>query len=399
LSNAVKFTKKGYIKLSIDAQRSKGSSSLLTICVQDSGIGIPENKLKTIFEPFIQSEQDITHRYGGTGLGLAISKRIAIKMGGDVWAEQNKSSGSAFYFTACLENIPNKAIKRVRSVKLKNKHVLLSSHSSETKKILAHEFELAGMRVSWVEFEQLATFFENRSTFDFDIAVIDFGKTVKEYDLSSGQGLSSPFDKIKPSNYAFDFIACSIPVSGITDTFRKVGFKGYLPKPISRVKLFEMIAYVMGMGEEIQTTNTMDSQIVTAHLLSENKKHGASILLVEDNPVNQKMTQLMLSKAGYNIEIAVNGQDAVEKYTSAPQAYDLIFMDINMPVMNGFDATVHIREFEKQKLNDQRIPILALTANVLDDFKEKCIQAGMDAFLTKPIKRELVFNAINQYTN
>ncbi|MBU2455240.1 MAG: response regulator, partial [Proteobacteria bacterium] len=196
----------------------------------------------------------------------------------------------------------------------------------------------------------------------------------------------------------FDFIACSIPVPGIADTFHKAGFKGFLPKPISKRKLFEMISYVMGMEKGIvDPSEKKRNEIVTAHVLSENKKYAASILLVEDNPVNQKMTNLMLSKAGYMIDIASDGREAVEKYTSHPEAYDLIFMDINMPHMNGFQATKLIRSFEIENPLVQKIPILALTANVLDDFKHKCVEAGMDDFLTKPIKRDLVFKAIQQW--
>jgi CheY-like chemotaxis protein len=163
-----------------------------------------------------------------------------------------------------------------------------------------------------------------------------------------------------------------------------------------------MISYVLGINTAgSQGENHFDgsrgNEILTSHSLSENKKHGASILLVEDNPVNRKMAGLMLTKAGYRIRMAENGQEAVDKYTQEPSAYDLILMDINMPVMNGFDATRRIREFESQSRSGERIPILALTANVLDDFKDQCKEVGMDAFLTKPIKRELVFRAINQW--
>lgn len=393
LGNAVKFTHHGIIKVSLDSQQVDDNKILLTICVKDSGIGIPKSKLEGIFEPFIQSEDDITSRYGGTGLGLAISKNIAKKMGGNLWAESKENYGSSFYFSSRLKMVPNKDIKRIRPAQLKGKKVLLSNTSGDAYKILEHEFELAGMKVEHVDFKDLKSHLNHNQSEEYDIAVIDFGRVVKSFNTD----VIKQFSFIVNEPPCFDFIACSVPMPGITDAFAKAGFKGFLPKPIARRKLFEMVAYVIGIKLESTCEDKTEQEIVTTHVLSENKKYNASILLVEDNLVNQKMTSLMLSKAGYMIEIAENGQVAVEKYTSNPDAYDLIFMDINMPKMNGFEATQLIRSHEKEELTDKRIPILALTANVLDDFKTQCYESGMDDFLTKPIKRDLVLNAILEW--
>ncbi|MCP4023739.1 MAG: response regulator, partial [Desulfobacteraceae bacterium] len=138
-------------------------------------------------------------------------------------------------------------------------------------------------------------------------------------------------------------------------------------------------------------------KIITAHSIAESKKYSASILLVEDNIVNQKMTKLMLSKAGYSIDVADNGKVALEKYTTDPEGYDLIFMDINMPVMDGLEATRRIRAYEVEQEIKRKVPILALTANVLDNFKKRCLESGMDDFLVKPIKREIVFQSLKQW--
>lgn len=395
LGNAVKFTDKGIIKVSIDSEQTRENSSILTVSVQDSGIGIAKDKLEKIFKPFIQSEDDITSRYGGTGLGLAISKNIANKMGGDVWAESIDNKGSTFYFTACFQVAENKKVSRVRPAQLKDKKVLLVTTSDETYKILFHELNLAGMEVFHINITDLSPFLAEPANQYFDIAIIDFGKIVK----TSIQELSEKINKIRPDRCQFEFIACSVPVPGIADTFSKAGFKGFLPKPISRRKLFEMVSYVIGMEGAVINSSEEKNEILTAHLLSENRKYAASILLVEDNPVNQKMTNLMLTKAGYMIDIASDGKEAVAKYTSNPDAYDLIFMDINMPKMDGFTATKVIRSFEAESKSVQKIPILALTANVLDGFERKCMECGMDAFLTKPIKRDIVFNAIQKWSN
>jgi len=394
LSNAVKFTHKGHIKLSIDAKKIAREKFEIIISVQDSGIGIPKKDLKKIFKPFIQSEDDITNRYGGTGLGLAIIKNIAGKMQGDVWVESTENKGSVFYFTSCFKAGENKKTQRVRPVRLNGKKVLISTTSEETCKILVHELSLANIETSHVDFNDLESYLKKHGDNDFDVVIFDFGKFVK----IDSRDLTRKLQNILPVNCKYDSIACSIPSPGIADIFCKAGFKAFLPKPISRKKLYDMVSYVIGMKKENFTPVTAPKEIITAHILSENKKASASILLVEDNLVNQKMTNLMLSKAGYLIDIASDGKEAVDKYISSPEAYDLIFMDINMPKMNGFEATKLIRSFERNNKSIQEIPILALTANVLDDFKEKCTQAGMNEFLTKPIKRELVFQAIQQWT-
>ncbi len=393
LGNAVKFTKEGIIKVCLDSEQIDQDHIKLIVSVTDTGIGIANNELEKIFKPFVQSEDDITNRYGGTGLGLAISRNIAKKMGGHLWAESKLNKGSTFYFTARYKTAENKKVKRIRPARLNGKRVLLSTTSDETYHILYHELGLAGMVITHVILPELEFELKKNTEKRFDIAIIDFGKTVK---IAENE-LINKLIGLSPNTYSFDFIACSIPVPGIADVFSRAGFKGYLPTPVSKKKLFEMLSYIMGMEDEKPHLSDSSAPILTSHLLSENKKYAASILLVEDNPVNQKMTKLMLSKAGYMIDIARDGREAVKKYTAKPDAYDLIFMDINMPKMDGFQATRQIRSFEEKNIILPKIPILALTANVLDDFKIKCTAAGMDDFLTKPIKRDVVFQAIHRW--
>ncbi len=395
LGNAVKFTQTGAITLSIDAEDQSDNDVLLVVKIKDTGIGIAKGQIDRIFKPFIQSEDDITNRYGGTGLGLAISRNIAHKMNGDIQVESHENKGSQFSFTAKVQLAENRTVERVKSAQLKGKKVFLVTTSPDTYKLFSHDFKIAGMTVFHVTYPELASYLQTQPSMQFDIAVIDFGKLSKLGPEEFKQAIAF----IRPDAYPFDFIACSIPVPGIADVFQKSGFKGFLPKPVPRKKLFEMIAYVLGIQTGKDADEHPQKEIITAHLLSENKKHAASILLVEDNLVNQKMTSMMLSKAGYSIDIASNGEQAVEKYTNKTDKYDLIFMDINMPVMDGFTATREIRAFEKDRDIHPRIPILALTANVLDDFKQQCHECGMDDFLTKPIKRDIVFKAILKWAN
>ncbi len=400
LGNAAKFTHKGFIRLDIDSSFADENHCNLIIRVSDSGIGISPSRIDKIFNPFVQSKDDIAGKYGGTGLGLAISRNIALGMGGDISAESVVDKGSVFCFTSCLELAENKRPKRIRPANLKNRKILVCTASDQTYQILSQELSLAGMKVTRVDFEDFHYFFKKQPESDtegFDAGVIDFGKSVK----GTESELKLKISQIRPSDSEFKCIACSIPVPGIAKMFQDAGFKGFLPKPVSRVKLFDMLSYVMGLDRKYPGPDVVqeeNQEILTSHLLSENRKSSASILLVEDNPVNQKMTSIMLSKAGYMIDVASNGKQALEKYMADPDAYDLVFMDINMPEMNGFEATEKIRVFEKQN-NISAIPVLALTANVLDDFRQECKKVGMDGFLTKPIKRNLVFEAIQKWAH
>ncbi len=392
LGNAVKFTEKGSITLSLDAADQDEGMSELIIKINDTGIGILDTQIDKIFHPFIQSEDDITNRYGGTGLGLAISKNIALKMAGDIVVKSRINKGSEFTFTSRVKIAGEKSVQRIKSARLKGKTVLLATVSEETFSLFSRDFELAGMKVIHVPYSHWPDLVSDVTSKSIDIAVIDFGKLSK---LDSAD-FADHIKRIQPERFSFDFIACAVPVPGIAIQFQQTGYKGFLPKPVRREKLFEMVSYLLGYAKRPDKVTA--SPILTAHLMSENKKHAVSILLVEDNPVNQKMTTLMLTKAGYCVDIASNGEEAVTAYTTAPDHYDLIFMDINMPVMDGFTATRKIRSFEADQGIDPPIPVLALTANVLDNFKEECRKSGMNDFLTKPIKRDIVFEAILQWT-
>ncbi len=396
LGNAVKFTPRGSITLSLDAESVEASHTLLTVSVADTGIGISPENYTAIFEPFIQSEDDITNRYGGTGLGLAISRNIARKMGGDLWVESVKGTGSAFYFNALLKTGEIEPRRRIRPAGLKGKNVLVVSTGSDASQIMAHLLTSAGMTVDVKSLGQLPLILSeltdpSAGIAGYDLGILDFGKSIKP----GTHEIPALMKGTAPGNFPFNWMACAVPFPGIARIFDESGFRGFIPKPARKDILLEMAAHIMGTCQDKPSTCGPEAML-TAHSLSENKKMDAVILLVEDNPVNQKMAMLMLTRAGYQVEIARHGKEALTAYVLAPDQYDLVLMDINMPVMDGFEATEQIRSHERDKGIDP-IPILALTANVLDDFKRRCKQAGMNDFLTKPIKREVVFAAIQKW--
>jgi two-component system sensor histidine kinase/response regulator len=184
---------------------------------------------------------------------------------------------------------------------------------------------------------------------------------------------------------------------------KSAGFNGFLSKPIHREKLFQMMKRILGEEHNRAKGTELEAEgpIVTQYSVREEMKHSVHILLAEDNSVNQKLAKIMLGKAGYQIEIANNGREAVEKYTTSPRDFDLIFMDIQMPEMDGWEATQEIRNWENRVYKTEgkkiRVPIIAMTAHAMKGDQERCLAAGMDDYVSKPIKRELVFNVIEKW--
>ena len=405
LGNAAKFTFNGVIELSLDAEEETPDNVMLKIEVRDTGIGIPQDNIKTIFEPFEQSDDTTTRKFGGTGLGLAICRKIAEKMQGRVWVESTPGKGSSFYFTSYLQKKIRENSYRFRPVSLKGKKaVLVAQSQSPLRDILSLELITAGMGVdvydtggdalkAIIKMDQIQ---ENA----FDICIVDAGMRTQEH-----LEFAAKIRELPGKCSTLPLLVCATSDPGGAEKCNKAGFDGFLPKPVQRKKFFKMIAAILGLGygKVPGKKNGVGKNILTTHSLAEEMKRSIKILLVEDNIVNQKMAKIMLSKAGYHVDIASNGKDAVAKFINSGQELDLIFMDINMPKMDGLEATRNIRSIEQERAlnvaaNERtKIPIIALTANVLKEFEIKCSEAGMDDFLTKPLKREHVFATIQKW--
>ncbi|MBF0229136.1 MAG: response regulator [Desulfamplus sp.] len=432
LGNAAKFTSSGVIELSLDIKEETDNDVILQASVKDSGIGIPQDKLTAIFEPFQQSDETTTRKFGGTGLGLAICKKIAEKMEGSVWAESQLGKGSTFHFTSHLKKQPHTAMKRFRPVGLKGKKAFLCiSKNTPLREIIINELNQSGMAITLFDSgDDVLDFFRNAKSCSsnnnvdqnisgtsqeqidygnknngdlFDVGIVDAGVKSHEH-IDFAESLRT----LSCEHSNIPLLVCISPDPGGADKCRKAGYNGFLSKPIQRKKLFTMISAILGLEKNPadQKNEPEVNTILTTHLLAESFKHSITILLVEDNPVNQKMAKIMLSKGGYNVEIASNGVEAVSSYIQKSEIIDLIFMDINMPEMDGLEATRRIRELEKEgigrvrefeKHKYPRVPIVALTANALKEFEDKCLEVGMDDFLTKPLKRELVFQSVKKW--
>ncbi|RJQ83942.1 MAG: response regulator [Desulfobacteraceae bacterium] len=385
LGNAPKFTEKGEIELSLYVEAETEDKIQLHATISDTGIGIPADKLEIIFEPFQQADGSTSRRYGGTGLGLSICKQLAGIMGGDTWAESRSGEGSRFHFTAWLRKSENMAAARIVPAALVDRRILVVDDHAGTLKILHGILASLQMKVASLDSGvKVLPFLEQAlgAGRPVDVCLIDLHMPdMNGYQVAEAvsHALESP-----PK-----LIALSSALERDAARCEAAGFHGFQTKPVRRERLVQMLGRLLG-----ESAGAEDSKhkMHTQYSVREALKHSISILLAEDNLVNQKLAVMMLGKAGYQVDVAVNGREAVEKYRSAPDKYDLIFMDVQMPEMDGKEAASTLR-----KLGFNRIPIVAMTAHAMKGDREMCITAGMNDYVTKPIKRERVFDIIAKY--
>ncbi len=391
LGNAPKFTEKGEIELALRLEEETDTDIKLHATIRDTGIGIPKEKTGAIFEPFQQADGSTTRKFGGTGLGLSICKQISNLMNGDTWAESEVGVGSKFHFTAWLKKTANPQPQRGRPVSLKDVCVLVADDNASNREILKETLEIAGMHVFIVSRgNHVLPLLHKRS---FTEAPIEFGIIDLDMPDINGYEVATRIRKSTETFSNLPLIALSSAMERDAKKCEKVGFNGFLSKPVRREKLFQMMERILAVGDSGHSYESQEDsrKIHTQYSIREDIKHSVRIMLVEDNPVNQKLAIIMLKKAGYQVEVANNGLEAVEMYTCRPDDFDLIFMDVQMPEMDGMTATRMIRDKGFTK-----VPIVAMTAHAMKGDREKCIEAGMNEYLTKPIKRERVFELLEK---
>jgi signal transduction histidine kinase/DNA-binding response OmpR family regulator len=403
VGNAVKFTESGEIGLFIDVDEESGDALTLHCKVQDTGVGVPQEKLQTIFESFQQANEATTRKYGGTGLGLSICRKLARLMGGEVWAESSPGNGSTFHFTASFQQGRYAPKKTITSIPLQNSKALIIDDNKTNRAILRHTLERSGMRVTGLTRGEdvLSTLDHALTEGDpFDIVITDI-----RMPGMSGYDVATEIRRDTGPISNLPLIAFSSSTERGAQKCLAAGFDGFLPKPIQREKLIMMIERVLGEKKKTDEQNGLEG-IFTQYSMREEAKRNLRILLAEDNFVNQKLAEVVLTKAGYQVEIAGNGKEAFEKYKAYPDDFDLVFMDVQMPEMDGLHATREIRRHEEMLLSGdtdivrggaRHIPIVAMTASAVKGDKEKCLDAGMDDYISKPIKRELVYETIRKW--
>jgi signal transduction histidine kinase/DNA-binding response OmpR family regulator len=382
VGNAIKFTSEGEIALRVQSQGIESHDLVLHFTVSDTGIGIPQEKQNVIFEPFTQADASTTRRYGGTGLGLTISTRLVGMMNGKIWVESQVGRGTQFHFTATLEVADAKTIE-VGSIAppemLRGVKVLVVDDNRTNRRILEGMLRRWEMKPRAVESgeEALSQLGSAR------VAGAPFALVLTDMHMPNMDGFTL-VEKIRQRSdlsTATIMMLTSAGHRGDALRCKDLGVSAYLLKPIRQSELREAIARVLGAREQKGAV-----PLITRFSLHDARDPGASlrVLLAEDNPVNQLLAMRLLEKRGHRVTVAANGREALAALEK--ESYDLVFMDVQMPEMDGLEATIAIREKEKGGAN--HLPVIALTAHAMKGDQERCMQAGMDGYLSKPVRAQ-----------
>ena len=398
VGNAIKFTERGEVVVLVEVESQRDDAVVLHLAVQDTGIGIPADKQQVIFEAFAQADASTTRRYGGTGLGLAISSRLADMMGGRIWAESAVAKGSTFHVTMCMglpERVPGpllhedsephvvRMLAEVRGLaaSMGDIPVLVVDDNASARRALVGMLQRLGMRPEAA---------------DSGAAALE----VLERAVKEGAGFELVLlDARMPDLDGFavaERIACApllarhvIMMLGIDELNANVtrchamGLGRYLTKPI---RTADLTAAIAGMLHEIRSQ---------AGKRVEGLEHDSDrlrVLLVEDNLINQRVATALLERQGFAVRVASNGAQAVDEWSLNPEGFDIVLMDVQMPIMDGFQATAAIRARERE--TGRHVPIIAVTAHTRSASRDRCLAAGMDGYIEKPIQAGELYQTI-----
>ena len=389
IGNAIKFTDSGKVVINVIMVEETESHVTIRFDVKDTGIGIPADRLNRLFKSFSQADSSTTRQYGGTGLGLAISKQISELMGGQIGVESKEGEGSTFWFTVVVKKQTYDKLQiPVELGDIENKRILVVDDNISNRHILRTHLESWHCRVEEAVMAEEAINKLREAAADndpFKIALLDH--FMPEMD---GESLCREIKAEPQFKELILVMLTSAGSRGDAEHFKGLGFAAYLHKPIKQSLLLDCLRIVTGQSASIEKEIT--DQIVTQYSITEDQKQRIRILLVEDNVVNQKIALAVLeNKLGYRTDAVANGKEAVESLERFD--YDLVLMDCQMPVMDGYEATGTIRNLNSNVRN-HNIPIIAITANTMKGDREKCLAAGMNDYITKPINKNELADAI-----
>jgi PAS domain S-box-containing protein len=400
VGNAVKFTERGEIYMKAELIENLGKKVRVRFSVRDTGIGIPTDKQERIFESFTQVDGSTTRKYGGTGLGTTISKKLVEMMGGKIGLESEPGKGSLFWFTLDFVKQADQKQQLVEEKERIDFHLLkvLVVDDNQTNRTILQEY-LRSWDCTAIEAmggpEALSILTVSGSSHEsFDLILTD-------YRMPGMDGLAL-VQEIKSAEGLQNIPIVVLASVSDTELFRNcadMGIRGYLTKPIRRDELRKTIESVLSISSEGKSPSA--PQLLTRETLQEETRHNIRILLVEDYPTNQQVAIRHLQNAGYVVHLAENGKQAVDAIQS--KNYDIILMDIQMPVMDGYEATQAIREQER-KLHDEmkpsakRVPIVAMTAHAVKEYVQKSIESGMDDYIAKPLRKNDLLAVVEKWT-
>jgi two-component system sensor histidine kinase/response regulator len=387
--NAVKFTPEGQIAIRVSSVEETATHVTLKFKVADTGIGIPPNRLDRLFKSFSQADASTTRKYGGTGLGLAISKQLAENMGGEIGVQSQEGKGSTFWFTIVLEkqSVEEKRLFRLPS-DLQGKRILAVADHPINLVALSQGLEASGCTYTTASRPEEALAVLRRGVSKgtpFHLVIVDcvmadvtgeaFAKRIKE----DSELKRTPLVMMTAWGQRGDAARA-----------KDAGFAAYLTKPIRRIHLLECLKTVLGFEGDTRSREE-DPALVTKHSVAESEKRKVHILLAEDNIVNRKLALRLLEKFGYRAHAVANGQEAVRALEMAN--YDLVLMDVQMPEMDGLEATQIIRN-HSSRVKNHDVPIIAMTAHAMQGDRERCLEAGMTDYTSKPIQPQALMEAI-----
>ena len=392
VGNAIKFTEKGEVKVSVQGESGGANGPNLRFTVSDTGIGIPPEKHKDIFKAFSQADSSTTRKYGGTGLGLTISTRLVDMMGGKMWVESEVGKGSRFHFTLRLPAVEARAVQNPSEHSLQTIQgvkVLVVDDNVSNRQIMRGILSRWGMNITVAEggiqaFEELTA----ASTEAKPYALVLTDLHMPDMD---GFSLVEKIRQRKELSAVAIMMFSSAGKRGDGARCQDLGVSAYLLKPIRQSELRGAILRVLNAGD-----NKAQLPLVTRYTLGDAGAPPVSlrILLAEDNLVNQRLAMRLLEKRGHQVTVDANGVEAIA--ATEKNTFDLILMDLQMPEMDGFEATAALREREKE--TGTHLPVIALTAHALKGDRERCLEAGMDGYLSKPIRPQELDGALEIHT-
>ena len=391
VGNATKFTEKGEVVVKATLEEKNTTHATIRFSVTDTGIGIPKDRMDRLFQSFSQVDSSTTRKYGGTGLGLTISKQLAEIMGGMIGVESEEGKGSEFWFTVVFEKQPEGKEERIVVPEdIKGKRILIVDDNATNRYVLREQ--LKSWRCLYGETSNGMQALEEllravKSEDKYEIAILDM--QMPEMD---GEILGQKIKQDPDLKNTILVMMTSMGQRGDAKRLEEIGFAAYLTKPVKQSQLYDCLATVTGVQREAVKIRPV--KIVTRHSLSEDQKRRVRILLAEDNIINQKVAISILGKLGYSVDAVANGQEAVKALAMIP--YDIVLMDCQMPEMDGYEATGEIRNPESI-VPDHNVPVIAMTANAMKSDREKCLKAGMDDYLSKPVKPQELSDMLEKW--
>lgn len=391
MGNAFKFTNEGYISLRIHTEPCDSNDvHLLKFEIKDTGIGISAEQKKKLFSSFNQADKSTTRQYGGTGLGLSISKKLSELMGGDVGVESTPGQGSTFWFTIIVNDADTQFVREhfVPTSALKNKRVLFVDDSPEFIQVVKEQAESWGMKADIAYYGEKALELidlANSAGKPYDIVSLDMNMPTL-----SGLEVAQQMTRNESQRAIKRLLLTAMRMTPPKEVLAEAGIATAMQKPASARALREAFLDMIGSGQSYRNAENKKSISFASSL--ENKR----VLVAEDNSVNQMVIKGMLKKLGVELDIANDGAEAVQQYSLTKPRYDLILMDVEMPNLDGYQASLAIREFETEH-NIQPVPIVALTAHAMKEHQQKSMDSGMNGHLAKPLEIEQLKNILVEF--